>query len=77
MNTNPHRALTEFNSKVLAKRMQHHSTLLNSTLFDGVGPRGQTNATCAVQTRIVEVKDLGRIMIPNFRPNYLLPLPKK
>ena len=52
-----------------------HSTLLNSILLDGVGLRGQTNATCAVRTRTVEIKDLGRIMIPNFRPNYPLPMP--
>ena len=54
--------------KALAKRMQHHSTLLNSTLLDGVVLRGQTNATCcAEQTQIPEMRDLGRIMIPNFR----------
>ena len=57
--------------------MQHHSTLLNSTFLDGVGLRGQTNATCVVQTRIVEIRDLERIMIPNFRPNYPLPLPER
>ena len=53
--------------------MQQYSTLLNSTLLDGVALHGQTNATCAVRTRIVEIKDLGQIMILNFRPNYPLP----
>ena len=53
--------------------MQHHSTLL-----DGVGLGGQTNATCcAVQTRIPEIRDLWRIVIPNFRRNYPLPLPER
>ena len=43
-----------------------YSILLNSTTLDGVGLRGQTNATCcAVRTRIVEIRNLGRIMIPN------------
>ena len=27
--------------------------------------------------RVVEIKDLGRIIILNFRPNYPLPLPKR
>ena len=31
--------------KALAKRIQHYSTLLNSTLLDGAGLHGQTNAT--------------------------------
>ena len=63
-------------AKTPVKRMQHRSTLLNSTLLDGVGLRGHSNATCcAEQIRIVEIKDLGRIMIPNFRPNVPLPLP--
>ena len=62
-------------AKALAKRIQHRSTLLNSTWLDGVGLRGQTNATCcAVQTRILESRDLGQIMILNFRRNYPLPL---
>ena len=57
--------------------MQHHLTSLNSTLLDGVGLRGQTNATCSeMQARIPEIKDLGRIMIPNFWPSYPLPLPE-
>ena len=50
----------------------------NSTLLDGVGLRGQTIATCcAVQTRIVEIRDLGRITIPNVRSIYPLPLPER
>ena len=58
--------------------MQHYWTSLNSTLLDGVGLRGQTNATCcAVLTRISEIRDLRRIMIPNFRRNYLLLLPER
>ena len=64
--------------EALAKRMQYHSTLLNSTLLDGVILRGQTNATCcAVLTGTVEIKDLRQIMILNFRPNYPLPLPER
>ena len=60
-----------FPYKALAKRVLYHSTLLNSTFMDGVGLRGQTNATCcSVQTRTVENRDLERIMIPNFRRNY-------
>ena len=40
--------------KAPTKRIQRHSTLL-----DGVGLRGQTNATCcAVETRIVVIRDL-------------------
>lgn len=55
--------------------MQYHSALLNSTLLDGVGLRGQKNATyCAVQTGILEIRDLGRKIIPNFRRKYPLPL---
>ena len=43
----------------------HHSTLFNSTLLNCVGLGGQTNATCCVeQTRIGEIRDLRRIMIP-------------
>ena len=64
--------------KVLAKRTQHHSTLLSSTLSDGVVLHGQTNGTCcAVRAQTVEIKDLGRIMITNCRPNFPLPLPKR
>ena len=58
--------------------MQDHSTLLNSTLSDGVGLRSQTNATCcAVRTLIVEIRDLGRITISKFRANYPLALPDR
>ena len=53
--------------------MQHRSTLLNSTFLDGVGLRGQTDATCcAVQIRIAVIRDLRWIMISNFRPIYQL-----
>ena len=52
-----------FISKAPSKRMQNHPILMNSTLLDDVGPHGQTNATCcAVQTRIVEIRDMGGVM---------------
>ena len=58
--------------------MQDHSILLNSTSLDVVWLRHQTNTTCCVEhTRIMEIRDLGRIMIPNFRPIYPLPLPER
>ena len=56
---------------------RHRPTLLNSALLGGVGLCDQTNATCTVRTRNVEIRDPGEIMIPNFRPDYLFPLPER
>ena len=64
-------------TQALAKQMQQHLTLLNSTFLDDVGLHGPINASCCtVETQIVQISDLGLIMIPNLRQNYSLPMPE-